>query len=247
MRIELRDIHVTLADRPVLTEVGLSFREGEQVAILGPSGAGKTTLLRVIVGAVAPQRGAVLVDGIDPHASRAALTMLRRSIGCVRQRDDLVRGVTARTNILASVAYQWRLRDWGSVLLGNVPRRYRDRLAEVTMRYEIAEVLAAPVERLSGGQRQRVAVARAVFGRPRLLLADESTSGLDPVRATRALDDLQYGGATLIATTHDLRIAQRFPRVIALRDGAVVFDGGFTGPADLRRIYGDDTGTETVA
>ncbi|XRQ08687.1 ATP-binding cassette domain-containing protein [Actinomadura welshii] len=248
MKIELRDVQVALAGRPVLNGVGLSLREGEQVAVVGPSGAGKTTLLRVIVGAVVPQRGTVLVDGIDPHGSRAALTRLRRSTGCVRQRDDLVRGMTARTNILASVAHEWRLRDWAGVLLGGTPRRYRDRLAETARRYEIDEVLAAPVERLSGGQRQRVAVARAVFGGPRLLLADESTSGLDPVRAARALDDLQDAGATLIATTHDLRVADRFPRVVALRDGAVVFDGTCAGPADLKRIYGEDAaGAETLA
>lgn len=247
MRVELRDIHVTLADRPVLNGVSLSLEQGEQVAILGPSGAGKTTLLRVIVGAVRPHTGEVHVDGVDSFGSRSTLTRLRRSIGCVRQRDDLVHGVSARTNILAAVSHEWGPREWAAVLLGKVPRKFSAQLAETAQRYEIAEVMATRVERLSGGQRQRVAVARALFGRPRLLLADECTSGLDPVRAAWVLDDLQKSGATLIVTTHDLAIARRFSRVIALREGALVHDGDLTRPEDLKRVYGDEMPSETVA
>ena len=246
MRIDLRGVSATLSGRTVLSGIDLSFREGEQVAVLGPSGAGKTTLLRVIVGAVRPHRGDVRVDGLDPFESRAALMRLRRSIGCVRQRDDLIQGLTARTNILVSVSYRWGPRDWGAVLIGNVPRRFGDRLAEIARRHEIGDVLASPVERLSGGQRQRVAVARALFGEPRLLLADEATTGLDPVRAARVLDDLRQSGATLIAATHDLSIAQRFRRVIALREGVVVFDGDRTDATDLKQIYGDDAAAEMV-
>ena len=246
MRIELHDVYVTLAGRLVLSAVDLTFQEGEQVAVLGPSGAGKTTLLRVIVGAVQPYRGEVRLDGTDPFASRAVLMRLRRAIGCIRQRDDLIHGLRARTNILASVSHEWRPRDWAAVMLGNVPRRFAGRLAVIARRHEIEDVLAAPVARLSGGQRQRVAVARALFGRPRLLLADECTSGLDPVRAARVLDDLQGSGATLIVTTHDLTIAQRFPRVIALREGAVVFDGDLTETTDVSQIYGGDAASEAM-
>jgi ABC-type phosphate/phosphonate transport system ATPase subunit len=247
MRIELHDVYVTLAGRPVLTAIDLAVREGEQIAVLGPSGAGKTTLLRVIVGAVMPHRGDVRVGGTDPFAARAGLMLLRRSIGCVRQRDDLIHGLSARANILASVSYEWRLRDWAAVMLGKVPRRFAAGLAEIARRHEIEDVLTAPVERLSGGQRQRVAVARALFGEPRLLLADESTSGLDPVRAGRVLDDLQGSGATLVATTHDMSIARRFPRVVALRDGAVVFDGDGADALDLKQIYGGETTSEAVS
>ena len=171
---------------------------------------------------------------------------LRRSIGCVRQRDDLVRGLTARTNILSSVAYQWRLRDWTAVLLGRVPPRYDKRLTELARRHDIEDVLAVPVERLSGGQRQRVALARALFGRPRLLLADEFTTGLDPVRARWAIDDLRGADATLLATTHDLAVAEQFPRVVALRDGVVVYDGRGSDDLDLDRIYGSEREPEAV-
>jgi ABC-type multidrug transport system ATPase subunit len=245
MRIDLDHVDVQLSGRPVLRDVTLTFGEGEQVAVLGPSGAGKTTLLRLIVGAVAPSSGDIRVDGVHPQQSRDKLMRLRRSIGCVRQRDDLVRGLTARVNILSSVAHQWRLRDWTTVLLGKVPPRYEQRLTELARRHDIESVLAVPVERLSGGQRQRVALSRALFGRPRLLLADEFTTGLDPVRMRWAIDDLRSSGATLVATTHDLAIAEQFPRVIALRDGVVVLDGA-PGRIDLERIYGSDRETEAA-
>lgn len=245
MQIDLNHVDVQLGGRPVLRDVTLSFQEGDQIAVLGPSGAGKTTLLRLIVGAVAPQRGEVHVDGVRPLESRAGLMRLRRSVGCVRQRDDLVREFTARSNILASVAHEWRLRDWTAVLLGKVPPRYDRRLTELARRHDIEDVLPVPVERLSGGQRQRVALARALFGRPRLLLADECTAGLDPVRARWAIDDLRAADATLVATTHDLAVAKLFPRVIALRDGAVVLDGRRGERIDLQQIYGSDQ-PETV-
>jgi ABC-type phosphate/phosphonate transport system ATPase subunit len=245
--IEVSGLSVAFTGRPVLDEVSLNVVAGEQIALLGPSGAGKTTLLRVVVGAVRPLRGNVRVDGLDPFGHRTALTRLRRSIGCVRQRDDLVAGLTARTNILAAAAHQWRLTDWAAVLVGSVPRRFAGRLGELARLHDIESLLADRVEHLSGGERQRVALARALFTRPRLLLADECTSGLDPVRAAVALDHLQASGATLLATTHDLNVARRFERVVALREGKIVFDGKPPDIDEVERIYGKTAPAEMLA
>ncbi|RVX39768.1 phosphonate transport system ATP-binding protein [Nonomuraea polychroma] len=238
MRIELADVTVRFGDQTVLEDIHLTVAAGERVALLGPSGAGKTTLLRVIVGAVPPVTGWIRVDGLDPFGSRSEVTALRRSIGCVRQRDDLVPGMTARTNILAAAAYQWRLIDWLTVLRGAVPRRYVRRLTELARRHEIEQLLPASVERLSGGQRQRVALVRALLTEPLLLLADEATSGLDPVRAAEVIEHLLQTEATVVATTHDLAVASCFERVVALRHGRVVFDGAVPEADDLSRIYG---------
>ncbi|MFI6510315.1 phosphonate ABC transporter ATP-binding protein [Streptosporangium sp. NPDC050855] len=245
--VEVSHLRVAFTGRPVLDDVSLTVADGEQIALLGPSGAGKTTLLRAVVGAVRPLRGSVRVGGLDPFGHRSALTRLRRTIGCVRQRDDLVAGLTARTNILAAAAHQWRLIDWATVLVGSVPRRFAGRLEELARLHDIESLLANRVEHLSGGERQRVALARALLIRPRLLLADECTSGLDPVRAAVALDHLQASGATLLATTHDLNVAGRFERVVALKDGKIVFDGKPPDVDEVERIYGKSAPAEMSA
>jgi ABC-type phosphate/phosphonate transport system ATPase subunit len=241
MDIELRGVTVDFASRGirVLDRIDLTIGAGEQVALLGPSGAGKTTLLRVILGAVRPVAGQVLVGGLDPFDSRAYAVRVRRATGMVRQRDDLVRGLTARTNILVGQASRWRTCDWWAVLRGTVPERYRQRLVDLAVRHDIEPLLDHRIEQLSGGQRQRVALARALMSRPRLLLADESTAGLDPMRAAVALAHLRDAdGATLVVTTHDMDVARQFPRVVALRGGQIVFDRSDLDDRAVDSIYG---------
>jgi ABC-type phosphate/phosphonate transport system ATPase subunit len=240
MRIELTEVTVDFTANGVraLDDVTLSIPDGEHVALLGPSGAGKSTLLRVILGAVRPVAGQVRVGGLDPFASPAELTRIRRACGVVRQRDDLVRGLSARTNVLIGQTHQWRLGGWFTVLRGRVPRRHAERLTTLATRHGVDAFLNTPIEHLSGGQRQRVALVRALLPAPQLLLADEATSSLDPVRAAEALAHLRdAGGATLVVSTHDLAIARQFPRIVALRDGQVVFDGNDLTAQDVRDIY----------
>lgn len=246
LEIDVTQVRVVFAGRAVLDDVTLKVDAGERVALLGPSGAGKTTLLRVIVAAVRPYGGQVRIDGSDPFGRRADVTRLRRAIGCVRQRHDLVPGLTARTNILAGAAHQWRMGDWVSILSGGVPRRFADRLGELARRHEIEHTLSKRVQYLSGGESQRVALARALFTRPRLLLADECTSDLDPVRAAVVLEHLRNSGATLVATTHDLNVARYCDRVVALREGKIVYDGPPPDSEEIERIYGKVDPAEMV-
>jgi ABC-type multidrug transport system ATPase subunit len=195
----------------VLDGLDLSIKAGEHVVLLGSSGAGKTTLLRVILGFVRPTAGEVRVGGRNPFGSRGEATAVRQRTGFVRQRDDLVLGVTARTNILMSAVSQWHLRDWLGTATGNVPKRYAHRVRSLASRHGVESLLDSRVEELSGGQRQRVALVRALLPEPDLLLADETTSGLDPGRAAAALAHLREATrARLIVTTHDLSIAQQF-------------------------------------
>lgn len=229
---------VAFGQTVVLDGIDLRIGAGEQVALLGPSGAGKSTLLRVLLGAVQPEAGTVRIGGLDPFDRRQARAV-RRAAGLVRQRDDLVLGLTARTNILIGVSHRWHTADWLAVLRGRVPAGYQQPLHELSHRHGVADLLDAKVENLSGGQRQRVALLRALLGSPALLLADEATSGLDPARADEALQHLRSSTATLIVTTHDLRVARRFSRIIALRDGQVVIDAADLTEADVTDIYGE--------
>ncbi|MEZ7126584.1 phosphonate ABC transporter ATP-binding protein [Nonomuraea sp. AD125B] len=236
--IVVSDVSVILGGRTVLADVTLKVEAGERLALLGPSGAGKTTLLRTIVGAVAPTSGRVSVDEADPFGPRREITRLRRTIGCVRQRDDLVPGLSARANILAGIAHRWSPADWVTIVCGRVPRRFVPRLLDLAALHDITPLLPQRVEHLSGGERQRVALARALFGEPRLILADECTSGLDPVRAAVALRHLRASGSTVVATTHDLNVAGCCDRVVALRDGRIVYDGPPPATEEVERIYG---------
>lgn len=228
MDIDVRELTVQFPQRPTpaLHAVDLSIAAGEHLALLGVSGSGKTTLLRCLVGAVAPTFGQVKVDGLAVHESRQSQRLIRRRTGIIRQRDDMVAGMRAQTNALVGTAWTWGVTDWLQVLAGRVPARYRQPLATLAAQHGIDEYLTARVQDLSGGQRQRVALVRALLTEPSLLLADEPTSGLDPVTAHLAVTALQgRAHATVIIATHDISVARRFPRVLALRGGEVIFDG----------------------
>jgi ABC-type phosphate/phosphonate transport system ATPase subunit len=242
MDIELSGVTVDFASHGlrVLDDIDLHIGAGDQVALLGPSGAGKSTLLRVILGAVRPVAGHVTVGGLNPFRHPKDVEQIRRTTGIVRQRDDLVRGLSARTNILMGQTHQWRPTDWLTMMRGRVPHRYAERLDTLAGRHGVDVFLSTRIENLSGGQRQRVALVRALLPRPGLLLADESTSGLDPNRAAEALAHLRDAdGATLLVTTHDLAVAREFPRIIAVRDGRIVFDGADLTEEAVRDIYGE--------
>jgi ABC-type phosphate/phosphonate transport system ATPase subunit len=217
--------------------VSLAVGTGERVALLGPSGAGKSTLLRALLGAV-PATGTVRVGGRNPyHRAAGQVREVRRATGFLRQGDDLILAVSARLNALLGTVPGWRPADWVRALTGGVPRGWADRLAELADRHGVTECLPAPAGQLSGGQRQRVALIRALLPGPRLLLADEPTSGLDPVTAAEAVRALHTAGTTVVAATHDAAVASTFERVVALRDGRLVYDGQPLDEAGAAEIY----------
>jgi ABC-type phosphate/phosphonate transport system ATPase subunit len=222
----------------------LRIAEGERVALLGPSGAGKSTLLRALLGAV-PVSGRVRVGGHDPYGPRRAAAWIRSGTGVVRQGNDLVLGVSGRLNALMGTAATWRTRDWLRALTGQIPAPFQSRLETLAAQHGILGCLRQPARELSGGQRQRVALVRALLGQPRLLLADEPTSGLDPVTAAAAVDALRTAGSparpvTVIVATHDLAVARQFPRILAMRDGRLAYDGATLDESVTAGIYRGD-------
>lgn len=194
-------------------------------------------MLRALLGAV-PATGTVLVGGNDPYGR--ARRQVRLATGFLRPGDDLITGASARFNALLGTVPRWRPADWCRVLVAGAPRRWADRLADLAEQHGVTECLPRQVSQLSGGQRQRIALIRALLPGPRLLLADEPTTGLDPVTSAQAVQALHGAGATVVAATHDPAVAATFGRVVALRAGRLVYDGPPLDPAEAAHIYRQD-------
>jgi putative ABC transport system ATP-binding protein len=216
------------AEPPVEALRGVSFtvRRGELVGIVGPSGSGKTTLLHLIGTLDRPTSGTVRVTGFDiSQLSDRELSALRAGrIGFVFQQFFLAEHQSVLDNVADGLLYA-----------GASFTERRRAAADALARVGLSDKLAALPTKLSGGQRQRVAVARALVGRPALLLADEPTGNLDSSTGQSVLDlfaELNDEGATIIVITHDHGVAQRMGRVIELLDGLILADSG--APEDSR-------------
>ncbi|MEO0652591.1 MAG: ATP-binding cassette domain-containing protein [Planctomycetota bacterium] len=188
----------------------LRLAPGERVALVGPSGSGKTTLLHLLSGCLRPRRGRVAI-GARTHAERdeAELRRWRSSeVGLVFQDLELLPYLSGLENILLP------LRLAG----GPVVSTARERAQALARDFGVEHTLRRKPSRLSGGERQRLALARALVGRPSLLLLDEPTGHLDRANARRACDRLWAAadelGATLVMVTHDDELAARCPTTI---------------------------------
>ncbi|HEU4974918.1 MAG TPA: ABC transporter ATP-binding protein, partial [Baekduia sp.] len=211
---------------PALRDVDLTVAPGEVVLLSGPSGAGKSTLLNLVAGLDRPDAGEVRVDGAVVAALRDPARYRREVVGVVFQLHHLLGELTAQENV------ELPLLPAG---LRRAERRARARAALVEVGLEGR--LGHRPGQLSGGERQLVAVARAIVGRPRLLLADEPTGALDSAAGARVLD-LVAGladrrGMTVLLVSHDPGAARWADRVVTLRDGQVTGEapGGRRAPA----------------
>ena len=228
-RVSLDNVSVGFGDLTALRGVTLGVEAGEQLAVIGASGAGKSTLFRALTRSVALGNGRVAIGGHNLYAlPKRRLRELRRRIGTIYQAYNLVPQLPAGVNVsLGEVGGMGSLGTLRTFLSGpgaGLSKRVRAALEEVGLG-DKADVRTAD---LSGGQQQRVAVARLLVQRPGLILADEPFAAVDPVtteRVFQTLQSLNREGATLLANLHDVAIARRFPRVVALREGRVAFDG----------------------
>jgi putative ABC transport system ATP-binding protein len=210
--LELEAVEVRYGGLVAVAAVSLTVPGGRVLAITGPSGAGKTSLLWLMAGALAPDRGTVLVDGV-PVGDRSEAAA--RGIALVPQGNGLAAVLTAYENIVVPMLD-------GGVPAGEAEARARDAL-EVVGLEEWSQHL---VEELSGGQQQRVAVARALASRASVLLADEPTSDLDGRNREVVLDALREAagrGAAVVLATHDPEAAAAADAELALDDGVATW------------------------
>jgi putative ABC transport system ATP-binding protein len=201
-----------------LREVDLRIERGELVGIVGPSGSGKTTMLNILGTLDRCDAGTVRIAGhdISTLTDRQLSALRAHRIGFVFQQFFLSPGVSALDNVADGLLYT------------GLPLADRRRRAEQTLvRVGLADRAHHRPHELSGGQGQRVAVARALVGRPAILLADEPTGALDSESSADVvalLHELHQSGTTIVVITHDQEVADMLPRQVHIRDGQITAD-----------------------
>ncbi len=202
-----------------LQEVDLDIEPGEFTALMGPSGSGKTTLLNLVGALDEPDAGTVEVDGRDvTHLSPAQRSDLRlERLGFIFQSYNLIPVLSAYENA-----------EFVLMLQGMAPEERRERVLETFEAVGLRGLERRRPHELSGGQQQRVAVARAIAGRPALVLADEPTANLDSQTGHDLIDLMRAlnreFGVTFLFATHDPKVLDAARRVIRLEDGRIVAD-----------------------
>jgi zinc transport system ATP-binding protein len=217
----------------VLSGVDLRVEEGEFVAIAGPNGGGKTTLLRLALGLERPERGRVLLFGEPARTFHD-----RARIGYLAQRTRI--GVHAPVTVRELVeAGRTPLRP-----LGRVRAEDREAVAEAIERVGLTQLARRPLTRLSGGQQQRAFIAKALAARPKLLVLDEPTTGVDveAQEALAALLDRLHNelGVTILYVSHEFGAVEHFVQRLILVRERIVFDGP---PSELPGMWHDPSHT----
>lgn len=224
--IDLQGVHKRYRDEGgenhVLRGVDLSIASGEFVALMGSSGSGKSTLLNVIGALDQDCEGQVRVDGqvLRGLDDRALSRFRNRTVSFVFQQFHLLPHLPVLDNVLVP--------SWFSPTEDEAGRRARG--MALLERVGLEGMAAKRPGHLSGGEKQRVAIARALFNRPKVLLADEPTGALDTASGERVMalfaELNREVGLTVVIVTHDAEVAERCDRIVRIRDGVIVTDGG---------------------
>jgi phospholipid/cholesterol/gamma-HCH transport system ATP-binding protein len=211
------NVSLAFDDKEILRRVSFILKTGHTKIFLGASGAGKSTILRLILGLLKPDAGHIFVNGerVD-NMKEDDLMKVRADLGMVFQEGALFDSLTVRENV------GYKLFEESNLPLGEVNRRVEEVLGFV----RLAEFIDRMPSELSGGQRRRVAIARAMTAKPRILLYDEPTTGLDPITSLSIDEEIiklrDLEGVSSIVVTHQLRDAFFIAEHMALQDGSDV-------------------------
>lgn len=201
--ISIRHVYQTFGSRQILKDVSLTVKDGETMVILGASGSGKSTLLKLIIGLLTPTSGEVLVDGKDMgRLNEEELNKARRNMGFVFQYSALFDSMNVKENVAFGLRMHTKLPE------EEIDRIVKEKLHLVGLD-GIENLMPSS---LSGGMKKRVSLARAIALEPKIILYDEPTAGLDPIRSTDISLLIKHTQkalhATSVVVTHDLKSAE---------------------------------------
>ncbi|MBR6681300.1 MAG: ABC transporter ATP-binding protein [Clostridia bacterium] len=225
--IEIKGLCKSFGDVKAVQDLSFEVREGELFAFLGVNGAGKSTTINVMCAQLSKDAGSVVIDGCDLDAGT---TDIKSRIGVVFQDSVLDKALTVRDNLESRAA-----------LYGIVGKEFKERLAELSELLGFSDLLGRTLGKLSGGQRRRIDIARALLHRPKILILDEPTTGLDP--QTRKLiwetvDGLRKSeNMTVFLTTHYMEEAAEADYVVIIDSGKISAKGT---PLELKNAYTGD-------
>ena len=219
--IQITDLYKSFHGKPVLRDLNLEIRDGESLTIIGRSGCGKSTLLKHIIGLLKPDEGKIEVDGEEVTTMNYKnLSTLRRKFGVLFQSAALFDSMTVKENIALALVEHTTMTS----------KEIDNRVSEALHMVDLPGAENLKPSELSGGMRKRVGLARAIVYRPRYLLYDEPTTGLDPIMAANInqliMDLNQKLSITSIVVTHDMVSAyQVADRIVMLHYGKILFTG----------------------
>ena len=225
--VEMKNVSMVYqSGTEALDGVSFSIKDGEFVFLVGPSGSGKTTLMKLITGEIRAKSGKIIVNDFDMRKiKRRKLPKLRRTLGIVFQDYRLIENM----NVYDNVAFAMRV-------VGARRREIRERVPSVLDLVGLSGRERRMPNELSGGEQQRVAIARALVNNPRMVVADEPTGNLDPVRSLELmllLEKINDMGTTILVVTHEKELVNALgKRVITIDSGHVISDekeGGYFG------------------
>ena len=226
--LRIKNLKKKFKDTVAINRVNLEIEEGKITGIIGKSGSGKSTLLRMINRLIEPTEGTIEYnETIITDIKGKALRKWRSECAMIFQQFNLVDRLDVLTNVLiGSLGRNYSFLN----LFGYFSKEEKINALRNLDRFELIEKSLQRSGTLSGGQQQRVAIARALMQKPKILLADEPISSLDPKNSKRVMDDMlkinREDGITIICNLHSLEIAKKYcDRLIGLSGGEVVFDG----------------------
>ncbi|WP_017936463.1 ABC transporter ATP-binding protein [Nocardioides sp. Iso805N] len=231
--LELSSVSVRFGSIAALTDISFSVPTGQIVGLVGPNGAGKSTLLNAITGVYRPTSGSVRFDGVE-LVGLPRHRLFGRGVGRTYQNIALFRGLTVLENVLVGAT----VREGSGLVVSALrirPSRRHERATheeawEMLRRFQLEHVAHWPVDQLPYGVQKRVEMARALIGRPTLLLLDEPAAGMAQAEVAHLVDELMSlrdaGGPTLVVVEHNMGLIRRLcDRTIVLSSGRLLADG----------------------